>query len=176
MLKKCFVLTQFGSPHPWTEEYFKNISTLEDTGWYWKIFTPNKYENVPSNVEIIDMDIEGLNVLMEEKLGINPKNYLKDGVPSKHVSDFYVASGVIFEDYLKDFDFWGMANWDVMYGRLSRFVPDQLLEQCDIFSDDINTINGVFTLYRNTYAINTLFEKIQDWEEKFTTHQLYGLD
>lgn len=176
MLKKCFVLTQFGSPHSWSDEYLKNIGTLEKYGYYWKIFTPNKYENVPSNVEIVPLTIESFNELIEKKTGVNPKNEIINGIPKKAVSDFYVAGGLIFEDYLREFDFWGITNWDVVYGRLPLFIPDEVLAQCDIFSDDINTVNGVFSLFRNTKEVNNLFKKIKFWENKFTSPELFGTD
>lgn len=176
-LSKVFILTQFGTPHSWTEEYFNNIAKLEQYGYYWKIFTPNTYENVPSNVEIIPMTIEELNALMEEKIGVNPENYITDaGIPSKHVSDFYVASGAIFEDYIKDYDMWGITNWDVVYGRLPLFIPDEVLEESDIFSDDVNTINGVFCLFKNNEEMRWLFKEIPQWEYKFKTHQLFATD
>ncbi len=63
-----------------------------------------------------------------------------------------------------------------MYGRLSHFLPDELIKSCDIFSDDINTINGIFTLFKNQEEINVLFKQIENWQELFTTHQLYGTD
>jgi len=176
MIKKAFILTQFGKPHPWTEEYLKNIAFLGKFGYHWKIFTPNKYENVPDNVEIVDMDISGFNDLINDKLGVNPRNYLLDGIPVRPVSDLYVASGVIFEDYLRGFDYWGMANWDVVFGRLPLFIPDELLEVCDVFSDEISTLNGIFSLFKNEGKVNNLFKQIPDWEKKFCTYQLFGLD
>lgn len=177
MIKKCFVLTQFGSSHTWTQKYFDNIATLEKYGWYWKIFTPNKYEKIPSNVEIIPMTIEELNVLMFNKIGVNPENkILTNGTPSKHVSDFYVASGKIFEDYLKGFDYWGITNWDIVYGRLDKFLPDSELTKYDVWTDDVNTINGIFCLFKNEVYVNLLFMEIPHWKEMFTTHQLFGTD
>lgn len=176
MLKKVFIETQFGSPHPWTKEYFENVAKLGATGWYWYIFTPNKYENVPDNVRIIPMTIEECNDLMEKKIGVNPHNYLENGLPHKNVSDFFVAHGKIFEDYIEDADFWGFTNWDIVYGRLSNFIPDEILEHADIFSDEINTINGIFTLLRNTEEMKNLFKQIPDWENKFTEHRLVGTD
>jgi hypothetical protein len=189
MLKKVFLITEFGSPFDWTEQYIKNIGSLGDTGWYWKIFTPNKYDNLPFNVEIIDMTAEQFADLTEKKTGVRPNMFTtKLGVPSVHITDFYVASGLIFEDYIKGFDFWGITNMDVVYGRLSRFVPDELLKECDIFSDDPNTINGIFCLFNNMPHINELFKKIPDWEKKFAqpacpkclgeggSHTLYGTD
>lgn len=175
-MKKCFVLTQFGKPHEWTTQYFENIRKLGEYDWYWKIFTPNVYENIPSNVEIVPMTIEQHNMLVKKTCGVNPKNYLENGFPHKPVSDFYVATGVIYKKWLKEFDFWGMANWDIVYGRLDHFISDETLEDCDIFTDDINTINGIFALFRNIPEVNNLFKEIPNWEHQFTDHHLYGTD
>lgn len=167
-LNKVFLITEFGSPFSWTKEYINNVSNLKNTGWYWKIFTPNKYSNLPDNVEVIDMTAEQYAELVEKKLGVKINMFTtKLGVPSVHITDYYVASGIIFEDYIKDFDFWGITNMDVVYGRLSQFIPDAVLENCDVFSDDINTINGVFCLFKNNERVNNLFKKIQGWKEKF---------
>lgn len=175
-LKKVFILTQFGSPHPWTQEYLEHLGRLEKDGWYWKIFTPNTYVHVPSNVEIVNMDIGDFSKLASRKLGVDINNYLVDGRPSKPVSDYYVASGVIFEDYIKDFDYWGITNWDIVYGNLSKFLPDERLAQCDIWTDDINTINGIFCLFKNNDFSNNLFKKIPDWQNQLSAHQLFGSD
>lgn len=176
MIKKVFILTQFGSPHSWTQQFIDHVQYLGQFGWHWKIFTPNKLES-KGNVEVIPMTIEELNELMERKIGVNPKNFiLENGTPSKHVSDFYVAAGAIFQDYIQGFDYWGITNWDIVYGRLHHYFPDELLTACDIFSDEINTINGIFSLFKNNDYINNMFREIPEWEKKFTTHQLYGTD
>jgi len=176
-LRKVFILTQFGGKHSWSDQYIQHLERLGERGWYWKIFTPNKYENVPWNVEIIDMTIEQFNVMAKAKIGVDPANYLtEEGFPKKNVSDYYVASGQLFEDYIRGFDYWGMTNWDVVYGDLSRFIPDHALSKMDVFTDDVNTINGVFCLFRNIQELNNLFREIPDWEEKFTTHKLFGTD
>ena len=177
MLKKVFVLTQFGKHHKWTKQYLDNIKRLGQYGWYWKIFTPNKYKNVPSNCEIIPMTIEEFNTLIEKKLGYNPQNFITDkGVPSKPVSDFYVATGVIFEDYIKGYDFWGITNWDVVYGRLDQFLPDDMLSELDVFTDDVGQVNGVFSLFKNIKKVNNLFREIPDIEKMLTEHRLFGID
>lgn len=177
MIKKVSLLTQFGTPHSWSKEFIKNIGTLGKYGWYWKIFTPNKYENVPANVEIVPITIKEFNLLIEKKLGFNPKNFLTDkGVPSKAVSDFYVASGVIFEDYIKSYEYWTMSNWDVVYGRLDHFLPDVMLRTMDIFTDDVGIVNGVFSVFKNTPIVNNLFREIPDIEKMLTEHKLFGID
>ncbi len=156
----------FGTPYPWIQRYIDNVQHLGQYGWNWKIFTPNKLES-KGNVEIVPMTAEEFAVLVEQKLGVKTNMYTTPrGVPSVHVTDFYVFSGLIFEDYMQDVDFWGITNLDVVYGRLDRFMPDSMLKDCDVFTDDINTINGVFCLFRNNDAINNLCKLIPDWQEK----------
>lgn len=168
-MKKVFVQLELGKPHDWIEKYLENVGKLEKYGWYWKIFTPNKFENVPPNVEIVDMNADQFNELCEKKLGVNPKLFItEDGIPSMHITDYYVFGGVLFEDYLKDADFWGITNLDVVFGRLDHFVPDDLLAKADIFSDAINEVNGVFCLWKNNEVMNNLFKVIPDWQKVFT--------
>lgn len=169
MLKKTFAITMFGSSFPWIQEYIDHVQHLAKYGWEWKIFTPNKDVKTKGNVEIVDMDTDQFVDLCEKTIGVRPNLYItKNGRPSVHVTDFYVASGLIFEEYLKHSDYWGITNLDVVYGRLDHFLPDTLLEQCDIMTDDKGAINGVFSLYRNKVNINNLFREIENWEQKFT--------
>jgi len=158
-MKQCFILTQFGSPHDWTQKYIENVQKLKPYGYYWKIFTPNKFES-KGNVEIIPMSVEGFNDLTEKKLGVNPKMFIVNGMPSFHMTDFNVVLGAIFEDYLQGFDYWGCIGWDILTGRLDHFVK----LDCDIWSDDVGAINGTFCLWRNNKEINNLFKKMPNWE------------
>lgn len=176
MLKKTFVLTQFGSPHAWTQQFIDHVQHLGQYGWHWLIFTPNDLVS-KGNVHIVNMTLETFNKLVLENCGIDPQNkLLPNGLPEKPMSDYYVAIGQIFRDYLKDSDFWGITNWDIVYGRIDRYMPDSVLEVSDVFSDDIGAINGIFSLFRNRHDINNLFREIPDWDKKFCSEQLFGTD
>lgn len=176
MLKKVFLQTQFGSPHPWTEQYFENVKTLEPYGWSMKVFTPNALRS-SGNIEIIPMNVQEFDDLLFERTGVRVGNYLTSaGVPAKVVSDFYPAYGQIFQEYIRDIDFWAHTNWDMVYGRLDHFVPDQLLEQSDIVSDDVNAINGIFCLYRNSEHVNNLFRRVPRWADSFSAHSPDAFD
>lgn len=187
-LKKTFILTQFGTPHPWTQEFIDHVQHLEKKGWSWIIFTPNEFES-KGNVTIVPMTCFGFNELVEKKLGVRPNLFTTpSGIPSVHVTDFYVASGIIFEDYLSGADFWGITNIDVVYGDLNDFYPDRMIGDYDIITDEPDSLNGVFALFRNEEHINELFKQIPDWEKAFTQdpcvacvtgqgkHTLYGTD
>lgn len=194
MLKKCFVITELGSPFSWTQTYINHVQRLKDDGWCWKIFTPNKYDvPVDGNVEVIPMTAEELADLVKEKLGVKPNlTITSKGVPSVHVTDFYVFTGLIFEDYLEDVDYWGITNMDIVYGNLSKFLPDEELIKYDVWTDDVGPeggrVNGIFSLWKNKGVINRLCLGIQDWEGKLAqapcpkcgdfgaTHTLFGTD
>lgn len=180
MLKKVLLNTMFGKPFPeeWINNFVENVQRLEKYGWYWKIFTPNDLQS-KGNVEFIKMDIDEFNDLIEKATGINPHNYIdkKNGCPHKLVSDYYPAHGLIFADYIKDADWWGHCNWDVVYGRLEKYLPDEVLNEIDIFGNDPNAINGVFSVYKNTPVVNNLFKEHPVWKEAFTNlEKLYTFD
>lgn len=175
-MKKVLLQTQFGDPHNWTEQYFENVKMLTPYDWHLKVFTPNPWPS-SGNIEIIPMTIGEFDDLLFEYCGVKPINFITPkGVPSKLVSDYYPAYGQIFQNYIKDFDVWGFTNWDMVYGRLDRFIPDETLQDCDIWSDDVNAINGIFTLMWNDPHINNLFRQVPDWEHCFTTHEPCAFD
>lgn len=176
MLKKVFLQTQFGSPHPWTAQYLENFQRLAPDGWYLKVFTPNDLP-ASDNIEIVPMTLEKFDGLIEEYCGVRVGNFINGkGVPNRLVSDFYPAYGQILQDYIPGFDFWGFTNWDMVYGKLSHFVPDSLLETCDIWADDVNAINGIFTLMRNTERVNNLFRYVPGWAQLFALHEPCAFD
>ena len=175
MIKKVFLQTQFGKPHAWTQQFIDGIQHLEKYGWYWMTFTPNQMESKGNHI-VVPMTLEEFDELIFKKCGVKVGNFLENGLPHRFVSDFYPAMGLICEDYIKGYDFWGHTNWDIVYGNLSKFIPDEDLKDCDIFSDDINTINGIFTIYKNNSYVNSLFTEIPNWQEMFKTHRLFGMD
>lgn len=180
----------FGTTFDWFHEWQKHVQHLGKYGWEWYVFTPNTDVKTMGNVVIHPMTPEQFSDLVEKKLGVRPNMFTTQrGVPSVHVTDFIVANGIILEDYLKESDFVGMTNLDVVYGRLDHFIPDSVLDDCDVFTDDVNVINGVFSLYRNTPTVNNLFKDIPDWQAKFAqepckkcvdgsapNHTLFGTD
>lgn len=176
MLKKAFIQCLFGHPFPWIQEYFANIKRMEGYGWSLKVFTPNPMPSA-SNIEIIPMTLADYDELVRKHVGVDPQNFLNArGVPNKLTSDHYPAQGLIFQDYLKDVDYWVITNWDCAYGRLDRFLPDEELAKWDVWSDDPAGFNGIFTLMKNVPHVNNLFREVKHWEHYFTVHEPCAFD
>lgn len=66
--------------------------------------------------------------------------------------EFKVSYGEVFADYIKDYDFWGHCDTDVIWGNLRKHLPDSVLTDCSKIS-----WRGHLTLYRNDERINALY-------------------
>jgi len=179
VLKKVFLLTQFGPPHAWSSEYLAHIRTLAPYGWHWIILTPHAYPS-SYNVRVVPMTLADFDARVLERCGIATRNFLDaKECPVKFTSDYYPAFGEIFADLLTDADYWSITNWDVLYGRLDHFLPDAELAKWDIWSDDCHHINSLFCFYRNNETINRLYRLVPRWEWYFENRldlPLYGFD
>lgn len=92
------------------------------------------------------------------------------------ISDFDPTFGVLFEDYIKGYDYWGHINLDCVYGRIDRFMTEEFLEGVDIYGNDPDAVCGPFTLYKNTDKVNGLFYSVENWKEILTNTNLLAFD
>jgi hypothetical protein len=141
-MKKLLITAFFGQLPEWIDKYKENIKHLRN-GWEVMIVT----------------DKEDF-IKRAKKLGINAD--IVDGTCK--ASDFRPALGLLYQDKLKGYDFWGHTDLDCVYGRLDKFITDELLKNCDVYSNDIGHMCGPMSLYRNTDSINHLFTLHPDWQ------------
>jgi len=124
----------------------------------------------PENVHFIKMTLEEFSQLAAKK--INLPILIKS--PYK-CCDFKVAYGLILEDYLKDYDFWGHCDLDLIWGDLRHFLSDQVLNKYDrIFP------LGHLSLYRNTeqmkYAFTLEGSLKGDYKQIFLSDKHFAFD
>lgn len=63
--------------------------------------------------------------------------------------DYKPIYGLIFEDYLKEYDYWGHCDPDVIWGDLSDYIKDELFEKYDRLYR-----RGHLCIYKNNQLIN----------------------
>lgn len=95
---------------------------------------------------------------------VNKKIGYKTGITTPFkTADLRPAYAFLFEDTLKrkycerykhegEYDFWGYCDTDLIFGELSRFISDDVLDKCDVFQTW-----GHFTLIRNIDKFNQLY-------------------
>lgn len=88
--------------------------------------------------------------------------------------DYKVAYGLIFREELKQYDFWGYCDSDMVLGNIRKYITDEILEGYDKILP-----LGHLSIYRNTDEINRRFMEcpdIMDYHEVFSSPRIYQFD
>ncbi|UCG35802.1 MAG: hypothetical protein JSW17_03110 [Candidatus Omnitrophota bacterium] len=145
----------------------KNNPTID-----WLIFSNDKTpNNTPPNVKIVNTDLNRIVSLARKKTDTKVRIF-----ETRAICNLKPAYGVIFEDYLHDYDFWGHCDLDIMCGDIRKFITEKMLDQYDVISSCILHIAGPFTIYRNCAKINYLFKENPKYKEAFEKGKNVGFD
>ncbi|MDR6761952.1 hypothetical protein J2Y38_002163 [Flavobacterium sp. 2755] len=170
-MKKIALVNCYIGKFPWFFNFFLKSCEFNPTVDFF-ILTDNVLDyEVPHNVKIIPFTLDDFNTLATAKLGFE----VNLNKPYK-LCDFKPAYGFLFSEYLEDYDFWGITDIDVVYGRIREFMTEEVLEEFDIVCVRHDFITACCMLFRNTDYINTLFKKSRDYEMIFTTPKNYAFD
>ena len=112
----------------------------------------------PPNCRLYPMTLGALNRQASERLG-----YRIDVARPYKLCDLRPVYGLIFEDLLNGYDFWGWCDLDIVFGDIRKFAHDEVLEACDVFSCNEYYVSGCFTLVRNTHLVETLVTDSRDF-------------
>lgn len=113
------------------------------------LVTDSHIAHLPENVEIYKISLENL----RKKISAACKADVLLGNPYK-ICDYRPLFGIVFQDELKGFHFWGHCDIDMIWGNINRFITDEVLDKYD----RIGTF-GHLALYRNSLEMNLLFKK-----------------
>jgi len=166
--KIVFVICYFGKWPPWISIFLN--SCKENPKIDFLIFTDCGDSGVSNivNVKFVHFTIADFNRLASQTLKL-PVQIL---VPYK-VCDFKPVYGIIFQNYLQDYDFWGHTDTDLIFGNIDKFITDKILSSYDVITAKKQYLLGHFTLYKNTAKINSLYKLSKDHESVFTTGSEY---
>ena len=167
----CLVYVYLGK-FPWYFDFFIN-SCEDNESVDFIIFTDNdisKYQQI-NNVIFKSITLDDINKMFTHKLGfdIHIKKAYK-------LCDFKPAYGFLFQEYISDYQFWGVGDLDVIFGNIRDALTSEVLENHDVIfvRDDYPT--GFFMLYRNTEYTRSLFMRSKDYKKIFTSDRHYCFD
>lgn len=146
MLRKLLICPWFGDLPPWWGQYDPQIATLSEFGY--RIWMP-------------DLDTPAFADRVKYVFGLDCPIY----PGGDKIHDYRAAFGVLFADKLRGYDYWGHTDFDCVYGRVERFMPDERMAELDVYSDHPSYLCGPWTLYRNTPALNEAFMDVDGWKE-----------
>lgn len=127
------------------------------------IFTDDDTQyDYPTNVKVFYMDFQEMKEILQKQYDF-PLNIQ---APYKFC-DFRPAFGEIFAEYLKDYEYWGHCDIDLIWGNIRKFITDDILRDYKrIFS------RGHCSIYKNSLEVNAFYRSLpvcgcQDWKKVF---------
>jgi hypothetical protein len=148
MLKKLMITPYFGKFPEWMDKF------VAPEGYDW----------------LLDTDLKKFKRRVRHKLGIK----YPAGIGSPKVWDYRCALGLLYEDEIKGYDYWGHMDFDVAWGDVENYLPDRVLSEFDVYSSDNRYVCGCFSVYRNIPRVNNLFKEFFEWREKMIHPQPNG--
>lgn len=122
--------------------YNPTITWIIFTNWKEKVLS--SYQ-IPNNVVIKKMELYNIKNKIKEILNVNK---ICLDTPYK-ICDYRPMFGEIFHEYLKNYDYWGYSDIDVIYGNLRKFINFGLEENIDKIGN-----LGHLTLFKNCDEVN----------------------
>lgn len=143
-------------------EYFLE-SCRRNEGFNWQLVSDRQdIPELPPNVSILQTGLKELAELASEKLKL--RVHLDH---SYKLCDLRPAYGLIFNNLIKDADFWGYSDIDLIYGMFSSFLDDSILKDHDVISCRNDYFPGHFAVFRNREDTNRLFMKSPVYQTVF---------
>ncbi|MFN8337164.1 MAG: DUF6625 family protein [Cyclobacteriaceae bacterium] len=154
---------------PWYFDLFVHSCKYNSTVNF-LVYTDQSYaEQLPSNVIVKKLTAEQFKQQAAVKLGFDINlDY------SYKLCDLKPAYGLIFEDDIARYDYWGLGDIDIIFGNLRNFLND--LSSVDVFCVRFEYVTGYFSLFRNIKTITRLFEKSSDYRKVFQSPEHYCFD
>ena len=147
-MKKCiFIIPYFGKFNNYFQLFLDSCKYNQSFDWL--IFTDDKGKyDYPDNVSVIYTTFIEIKKKIEKIFSIE----IVLNEPYK-LCDYRLAYGEIFFEYIKNYEFWGFCDTDLIWGDISKFITNDILKKYDRI-----LCRGHFTLLRNIPEINDLYK------------------
>lgn len=163
MKKIAIINFYFGNHKPeYMDYYISSCAFNSNIDFY--IFTDLNLEYEYSNIHILHMKFKEFAGIISTKIknALEAKGIFENVVinhPYK-VADYRPTFGLCLEEWLKDYDFWGYCDLDLVFGDMRKYLSDELLDKYDKLYE-----HGHFSIIRNTKECNERF--LDDYRNSF---------
>ncbi len=148
MKRIAFVVPYFGTFPKGFKLWLMSCKTNPTVDWL--IFTDDHTAyDYPENVKVTYCSFQDIRERVHCLYGKNAVLHK----PYK-LCDYKPAYGEIFENELKEYDFWGHCDIDLAWGNIRKFITDDLMDKYDKIGNQ-----GHMTLYRNCKEVNLRFKE-----------------
>jgi uncharacterized protein YfaT (DUF1175 family) len=98
-------------------------------------------------------------------------------VPNPYkICDLRPFFGIIHEENIKGYDFFGWTDVDILFGDIRRFYTDDIIEKHEVLSSHHVRLAGHFALLRNSKKYKQIGYKIYKWKNALQNPEFVGID
>lgn len=166
MYKIVLIIPYFGKWPVWFDAHLVSIKSNPSINWLFFTDCPIP-SYAPSNCTFIKSSMAEMEQLFTSKTEVS--TVLEK--PYK-LCDFKPAYGHIFEDYISAYDFWGFTDIDIIWGNISQYITNALLQDYDIINSRKNLIGGHFCIFRNTKQLKYLYQNGNAYRNAFKSPKM----
>ncbi|MEH7414344.1 DUF6625 family protein, partial [Neobacillus drentensis] len=160
-MKICVIIPYFGKLPEHFELWYQSCANNKNIDWI-LITDVNRHFSPVENIRVINKNLNWVNDLIKNKID----NKYKIDSPYK-LCDYKPLYGVLFEDLLGGYDYWGYCDMDLIFGDIKSYFSDGMIKQYDTMQ-----IWGHFTLIKNDpiYLYSLLNELKDNFELEKILH------
>lgn len=154
----AILIDYFGSWPQWFPVFLSSCKFNSTVNWIIRTDCDIP-EDAPPNVRLIRMEYGDYIRNVSRALGINfnPSSNYK-------ICDIKPMYADMYSDDIKDFDYFGFGDLDVIYGDIRKFYTEDILSH-DVISTHATMLSGHLALFRNTEALRKAYTNIPRWKE-----------
>lgn len=164
------IVPYFGKLPEWSDLYFETLKQNPSIDFHF--FSDCGIEKYHSkNISSTKISFSAYKELVNSKLDFIPniQNPYK-------LCDLRPLFAHIHYDLIKNYDFYGWTDFDILFGDIRSFYSDEILKKYDVLSTHAIRISGHFALFRNTRINREMYKKIYRWREALCREEFVGID
>lgn len=153
-MKILLIINYLGELPPWIHHFLQSCKFNPKINW---VFFTDQVDlpKAPDNIKFVNQSLTDFEVRVKQKLELTPKIEF----PRK-LCDFRPTYGVLFDDYISGYDFWGHCDIDVIFGDLTQFLSDDALSSHEVISSRMQMhMSGHLSIYRNNELLNNAYKR-----------------
>ena len=168
-LKICIITVYFGKLPNYISLWVKSVKYNSKIDFY--LYTDDRVDNIdiPDNLHIVYLTLSQMKQRAEKALNMS----VCLDRPYK-CCDYKPVYGLIFNDDIHSYDYWGHCDLDMIFGNLSKFFS-----QYEIYKYDRFLALGHLSLFRNNDEVNARYKSngsFRDYTTVFTNSNSYAFD
>lgn len=171
MNKACVIAAYFGVLPDLFSGWLNSIEYNKDIDFLLVTDCAINNYRIPSNLKTVYMTLEEMRSLIKDKLGVvNPA--LSDAYKC---CDYKPVYGIVFEDFVKGYQFVGHCDLDMIFGNVNGFITEEIWDKYDKILP-----LGHLAFYRNTKEVLNYYKLkgrvYADYKKTFSSDKICVFD